>query len=80
VAGDHEPLACGLVVAQERGQLQRLPGDQRQVVGRGVLARGVQPVRVDGDGVVGLQVPRLGVDLRHAEAWMAGSRGTELDG
>ena len=61
-----EQPAGRLVVLQERGHPQRLPGEQGQVVGGGVLARGVQAVRVDGDGVVRLQVPRLGVDQRHA--------------
>ena len=66
VPGHHEPRADGLVVLQERRLRQRLPGDQGQVVGGGVLIRGVQAVRVDRHGVVGLQVPRLGVDQRHA--------------
>ena len=68
VPGHHETLADRLVVLHERGHPERLPGDQGQVIGRSVLARRVQAVRVDGHGVVGLQVPGLGVDQRHALA------------
>ena len=54
------------LVVHESGHGQRLPGEQRLVVGRHVLARRVQAVRPHGDRVVGLQVVRLGVDHRHA--------------
>ena len=54
------------LVVHESGHGQRLPGEQRLVVGRHVLARRVEAVRPHGDRVVGLQVVRLGVDHRHA--------------
>ncbi len=45
---------------------QRLPGEQGQVVGGGVLPPGVQPVRHPGHGVIGLEPVRLGVHHGHA--------------
>ena len=45
---------------------QRLPGEQGQVVGGGVLAPGVQAVRPLGHGVVSLEPVRLGVHQGHA--------------
>ena len=54
------------LVVHERRDGQRLPGEQRLVVGGDVLAPGVEPVRCHGHRVVGLQVVRLGVHHRHA--------------
>ena len=47
---------------------QRLPGEQGQVVGGGVLALGVEPVGPPGHGVVGLEPAGLGVHQGHALA------------
>ncbi len=72
---DLEVERPGLVVLQEGGQLECLAGDEGQVVGAHVLTRGVQPVRVLGHGVPGLQVVGFGVHQGDAVAQRPGALG-----
>ena len=59
----------------QRRDGQRLPGEQREVVGGTALAPGVQPAGPPGHRVVRPQVARLGVHHGHAAAGGAGGLG-----
>jgi len=72
---DHEPDGAQHLVVHELGEGQRLAGEQRLVVDRGVLAGGIQPVRCDRHRVVRLQMAGFGVHHGDAPAVGAGRLG-----